>query len=84
MMVLNVVLVGDFDCVRRRRPDKVFTLQGNKARQKAKRRICGRSGTRRRGKIILLRRARNNQHINVNGVDQLTCGRHRLLQKSWW
>ncbi|KDX51437.1 hypothetical protein AC69_1930 [Escherichia coli 2-177-06_S4_C1] len=36
-MVLNVVLAGDFDCVRRPWPDKVFTLQGNKARQKAKR-----------------------------------------------
>ncbi|EPS2296332.1 TPA: hypothetical protein ACNTWH_002998, partial [Escherichia coli] len=25
-MVLNVVLAGDFDCVRRPWPDKVFTL----------------------------------------------------------
>ncbi|VFT66905.1 Uncharacterised protein [Escherichia coli] len=37
MMVLNVVWQGILIAYADRRPDKVFTLQGNKARQKAKR-----------------------------------------------
>ena len=40
-----------------RRPDKGFTLHQVTSAPKAKRRICGRSGTRRGGMIILLRRA---------------------------
>ncbi len=84
MMVLNVVLAGDFVAYADRRPDKVFTLQGNKARKKQYARICGRSGTRRRGKIIFFVAQRNNQHINVNGVDQLSAEDISLLQKSWW
>ena len=30
------------------------------------------------GRLFFFVAQRNNQHINVNGVDQLTCGRHQF------
>ena len=78
MMVLNVVLAGVLIAYADRWPDKAFTLHQVTSAPKAKRRICGRQEHVVEGRLFFFVAQRNNQHINVNGVDQLTCGRHQF------
>lgn len=78
MMVLNVVLAGVLIAYADRRPDKAFTLHQVTRRASKTPAYAGVQEHVVEGRLFFFVAQRNNQHINMNGVDQLTCGRHQF------